>query len=389
MNIHEYQAKALFSQYQIPVPKGAVAFSPDEARSIADGINGRVVVVKAQIHAGGRGKAGGVKLAKSRPEVEPYARELLGKVLVTHQTGPAGRQVKKLLVEAGADIARELYVSWVSDRATGKIVLIASTEGGMEIEEVAAHAPEKIVRLAVDPTFGYQPYQGRAAAFQMGLPKELVGPWVALLGRLYQMFVDKDALQIEINPLVVTGQGQLVALDGKVGFDDNALFRHPDIAGLRDLDEEDPLETRAAQYNLNYVKLDGTIGCMVNGAGLAMATMDVIQLAGAAPANFLDVGGGASKETVKQAFQILLSDPNVRGVFVNIFGGIVRCERIAGGIIEAAKEVAISVPLVVRLEGTNAKEAKAMLAESGLNLIVADTLWDGARQIVAAAKGCA
>jgi succinyl-CoA synthetase beta subunit len=384
VNIHEYQAKGLFSQYQVPVPKGGPAFSPKEAVEVARSLESKVVVVKAQIHAGGRGKAGGVKLAKAHSDIEPFAHALLGKVLVTHQTGAQGREVKKLLIEEGADIARELYVSWVSDRATGGIVLIASTEGGMEIEEVAMHTPEKIVRLVVDPLFGYQPYQGRAVACQIGLPKELMGQWVALLGNLYRMFVEKDASQIEINPLVVTAQNRLIALDGKVGFDDNALFRHPDISSLRDLSEEDPLETRAMEFGLNYVKLDGKIGCMVNGAGLAMATMDVIKLAGAAPANFLDVGGGASKETVKQAFQILLADPNVRGVFVNIFGGIVRCERIAGGIIDAAKEVSIHVPLVVRLEGTNAKEAKQMLAESGLNLIVADTLWDGAQKVVAA-----
>ncbi len=387
MNIHEYQAKALLAQYHVPVPNGAVAFSPEEAKSVADGIETPVVVVKAQIHAGGRGKAGGVKLARTKQEVEPFAHALLGQTLVTHQTGPQGREVKKLLVEAGADIARELYISWIADRTTGAIVLIASTEGGMEIEEVAAHSPEKIIRIEVDPLFGYQAYQGRAAAFQLGLPKEILGQWVALLGQTYKMFVEKDASQIEINPLIITRQNKLMALDAKVGFDDNALFRHSDIAGLRDLDEEDPLETRAAQYSLNYVKLSGTIGCMVNGAGLAMATMDVIKLAGASPANFLDVGGGASKETVKQAFQILLADPNVRGVFVNIFGGIVRCERIAGGIIEAAREIKIHVPLVVRLEGTNAKEAKQMLAESGLNLIVADTLWDGAQKVVAAVNG--
>jgi succinyl-CoA synthetase beta subunit len=384
VNIHEYQAKRLFSQYEVPVPKGGPAFSPKEAVEVARLLGSKVIVVKAQIHAGGRGKAGGVKLAKTQSDVEPFAHALLGKLLVTHQTGPQGREVKKLLIEEGADIARELYVSWVADRATGSIVLIASTEGGMEIEEVATHTPEKIVRLVVDPLFGYQPYQGRAVACQIGLPKELMGQWVALLGNLYRMFVEKDASQIEINPLVVTAQNRLIALDGKVGFDDNALFRHPDISSLRDLSEEDPLETRAMEFGLNYVKLDGKIGCMVNGAGLAMATMDVIKLAGAAPANFLDVGGGASKETVKQAFQILLADPNVRGVFVNIFGGIVRCERIAGGIIDAAKEVSIHVPLVVRLEGTNAKEAKQMLAESGLDLIVADTLWDGAQKVVAA-----
>ena len=382
MNIHEYQAKALFAKYQIPVPNGKVAFSVEEAEAAAASLDTKIWVVKAQIHAGGRGKAGGVKLAKRKEEVGPIAKELLGKILVTHQTGPQGKEVKKLLVEEGVDIAKELYVSWVADRATGSVALIASTEGGMEIEEVAERSPEKIVKLGVDPVFGYQAYQGRAVAFKLGLPKEVLGQWVGLLGNLYRLLMDKSALQIEINPLIITKQNKLMALDAKVNFDDNALFRNEDIRGLRDLDEEDPLETRANQYGLNYVKLDGKIGCMVNGAGLAMATMDVIKLAGAAPANFLDVGGGASKETVKQAFQILLADPNVKGVFVNIFGGIVRCERIAGGIIDAAKEVSISVPLVVRLEGTNAKEAKQMLAESGLNLSVADTLWDGAQKVV-------
>jgi succinyl-CoA synthetase beta subunit len=383
MNIHEYQAKALFANYQIPVPKGKVAFSIEEAEAAAGSLETKIWVVKAQIHAGGRGKAGGVKLAKSKQEVGPFAKELLGKILVTHQTGPQGKEVKKLLVEEGVDIAKELYLSWVADRATGSVALIASTEGGMEIEEVAERSPEKIVKLSVDPVFGYQAYQGRSVAFKLGLPKEVLGQWVGLLGNLYRLLIDKSALQIEINPLIITKQNKLMALDAKVNFDDNALFRNDDIRILRDLDEEDPLETRANQYGLNYVKLDGKIGCMVNGAGLAMATMDVIKLAGASPANFLDVGGGASKETVKQAFQILLADSNVKGVFVNIFGGIVRCERIAGGIIDAAKEVSITVPLVVRLEGTNAKEAKQMLAESGLNLTVADTLWDGAQKVVA------
>ena len=383
MNIHEYQAKALLAKYQIPVPNGKVAFNTEEAQAAANGLESAVAVVKAQIHAGGRGKAGGVKLARKKADVTPLAEEILGKILITPQTGPQGKEVKKLLIEEGVDIAKELYVSWVADRASTSIVLIASTEGGMEIEEVAAHSPEKIIKLSVDPLIGYQAYQGRTVGFKLGLPKEAIGQWVAMLGNLYRLFVEQDASQIEINPLILTRQNKLMALDAKVNFDDNALFRHEEIRALRDLDEEDPLETRATQYGLNYVKLDGTIGCMVNGAGLAMATMDVIKLAGAEPANFLDVGGGASKETVKQAFQILLSDPNVKGVFVNIFGGIVRCERIAGGIIDAAKEVSIHVPLVVRLEGTNAKEAKQMLAESGLNLIVADTLWDGAQKVVA------
>ncbi len=383
MNIHEYQAKVLFAKYQIPVPNGKVAFSPEEAKAVADSLGSNIMVVKAQIHAGGRGKAGGVKLAKTKQEVVSYTKELLGMTLVTHQTGPEGREVKQVLVEEGADIAGELYVSWVADRATGSIVLIASTEGGMEIEEVAKRSPEKIVRLAVDPVLGYQPYQGRWVAFRLSLPRVVMGQWASLLGNLYRMFIETGALQVEINPLVLTQGNRLVALDAKVGFDDNALFRNPDISALRDLNEEDPLETRATQHGLNYVKLDGTVGCMVNGAGLAMATMDVIKLAGASPANFLDVGGGASKETVKEAFQILLSDKHVKGILVNIFGGIVRCERIAGGIIDAARDVDIHVPLVVRLEGTNAKEAKEMLSNSGLNLIVADTLWDGAQKIVA------
>ncbi len=383
MNIHEYQAKSLFAQYQIPVPKGGVAFSPDEAATVAGTLESTIRVVKAQIHAGGRGKAGGVKLAKSKEGVIPIANELLGKTLVTPQTGPQGKEIRKLLVEEGLDIAEELYLSLIVDRGSGSVVVIASTEGGMEIEEVADASPEKIIKQVIDPVFGYQAYQGRAVAFQLGLPKEVIGQWVKLLGNLYRLFIDKGAMQIEINPLIITGQNRLVALDAKVGFDDSALFRSPDVNALRDLDEEDPLETQAAQHGLNYVKLDGTIGCMVNGAGLAMSTMDVIKLAGAEPANFLDVGGGASKETVKQAFQILLGDPNVKGVFVNIFGGIVRCERIAGGIIGAAKEVSLRVPLVVRLEGTNAKEAKEMLAGSDIQLTVADTLWDGAQKIVA------
>jgi succinyl-CoA synthetase beta subunit len=383
MNIHEFQAKKLFSQYGLPHPKGSVAYTPEEAKEIADGLEGTVCVVKAQIHAGGRGKAGGVKVVKDKKEVPAVAKSLLGKVLVTHQTGPQGREVKKLLVEEGVAIARELYLSLVADRGTGSVAVIASTEGGMEIEEVAAHSPEKILRLLIDPVLGYQPYQGRKIGFNLGLEKELVSQLVSMLSSLYRLFVEKGASLIEINPLVITGEKKLVALDAKVTFDDNALFRSEDVKAFRDLDEEEPLEIRASQYGLNYVKLDGRIGCMVNGAGLAMATMDVIKLAGSEPANFLDVGGGASKETVKQAFQILLSDKDVRGVFVNIFGGIVRCERIAGGIIDAAKEVQIGVPLVVRLEGTNAKEAKEMLAKSGLPLVVADTLWDGAQKIVA------
>ncbi len=390
MNIHEYQAKALFAQYQIPVPNGKVAFSPEEAKSVADTLDSKIAVVKAQIHAGGRGKAGGVKLAKERADVSVFAKDLLGKTLVTHQTGPEGREVKKLLIEEGLDIARELYLCLVVDRAAGAIGLIASTEGGMEIEEVSEKHPEKIVRLSIDPVLGYQDYQGRSVAFKLNLPKEVLGAWNTLLKNLYRLFVEKGAMQVEINPLIITGQNKLVALDAKVGFDDNALFRNQDVHALRDLDEEEPLETKATQFGLNYVKLDGSIGCMVNGAGLAMATMDVIKLAGGAPANFLDVGGGASKETVKEAFQILLADPNVKGIFINIFGGIVRCERIAHGVMDAAKEIqfglpggARAVPLVIRLEGTNAKEAKVLLADSSIKLTVAESLWDGAQKVVA------
>jgi succinyl-CoA synthetase beta subunit len=393
MNIHEYQAKAFFLQYQIPVPNGKVAFSPEEAILAADTLNTKISVVKAQIHAGGRGKAGGVKLAKEKSSVAVFAKELLGKTLVTHQTSPEGRVVRKLLIEEGVDIDRELYLSLVVDRANGSIGLIASTEGGVEIETVAEKTPEKIIRLAIDPLFGYQAYQGRAVAFALGLPKEVIGQWVTLIGNLYRFFMEKNAMQVEINPLVITKQNKLIALDAKVGFDDNALFRNSDVLALRDFDEEEPLETKASQFGLNYVKLEGTIGCMVNGAGLAMATMDIIKLAGGSPANFLDVGGGASKETVKEAFQILLADENVKGIFVNIFGGIVRCERIAHGIMDAAKEISFglpggarAVPLVIRLEGTNAKEARELLVHSGMTLQVAESLWDGAQKIVAGAK---
>src|SRR5579863_329535 len=338
MNIHEFQAKALFSQYGIVHPRGGMAGSPEEAKGIADRLEAKVFVVKAQIHAGGRGKAGGVKLTKEKSEVAALAKGLLGKVLVTHQTGPQGREVRKVLIEEGVDIDREFYVSLVSDRSSGSTALVASAEGGVEIEEVAARSPEKLVTLLIDPVFGYQPFQGRKVGFRMGLGKDVVSQFSAMVSKLYHLFVEKGASVVEINPLVQTKSGGLVALDAKVTFDDNALFKNEDIRQLRDLDEEEPLEIRASQFGLNYVKLDGKIGCMVNGAGLAMATMDVIKLAGSEPANFLDVGGGASKETVKQAFQILLSDRNVRGVFVNIFGGIVRCERIAGGIIDAARE---------------------------------------------------
>jgi succinyl-CoA synthetase beta subunit len=383
MNIHEFQAKQLFSKFNIPVPRGRRADSAAEAAAIAGELAAPVTVVKAQIHAGGRGKAGGVKLARSRDQVEPLAREILGKTLVTPQTGPQGKVVKKLLIEEGVSIGHEFYLSLVVDRASASIAVVASREGGMEIEEVAARHPEKIIKVFIDPTVGYQPFHGRRVAFGLRLPKEVVSGFVKLLGSLYALFMAKDASLVEINPLVLTTDQKFVALDGKMNFDDNGLFRQEDVRAFRDLDEEEPLEIKASEHNLNYVKLDGTIGCMVNGAGLAMATMDVVKLAGGEPANFLDVGGGATKETVKEAFNILMADPNVKGVFVNIFGGIVRCERIAGGIIDATREVNLRVPLVVRLDGTNADEGKKMLAASGLNLEVAGTMWEGAQRIVA------
>jgi succinyl-CoA synthetase beta subunit len=386
MNIHEYQGKEVFRQYGIAVPRGRMVTTPDEARAWAQDLATPVFVVKAQIHAGGRGKAGGVKLTKSAADVPVLTRELLGKTLVTHQTGPEGRKVQRVLIEEGAAIARELYLGMLVDRANGQPIVIASTAGGMEIEEVAAHTPEKILTVHIDPAGGYQPFYGRRLGYQLGLEKEVLPQFVALLGNLYRVFMEKGANLIEINPLVVTADKRLIALDAKLIFDDNSLYRNEDIRALRDLAEEDPLEVQATQFGLNYVKLDGAIGCMVNGAGLAMATMDTIKLAGSFPANFLDVGGGASKETVAQALQILLSDTNVRGVFVNIFGGIVRCERIAGGIMEALKEVKLTVPMVVRLDGTNADEARAMLAQSGLPVTVARDLWEGAQKIVSLTK---
>jgi succinyl-CoA synthetase beta subunit len=385
MNVHEFQAKQLFGQFGIPVPRGKEITSPEAGAAWAAELNTPVFVVKAQIHAGGRGKAGGVKITKDKAAVPGLVKELIGKTLVTHQTGPKGREVRRLLIEEGAAIAKELYVSIVVDRDSGWPVFIASTEGGMEIEEVAAHTPEKIIREAIDPAVGFQGYNGRNIAFALGLPAieaAVVNPFIQMLGNLYRMFMDKNAAMVEINPLVITSDKKLIALDGKVAFDDSALFRHADVQQMRDLHEEDPLEVEAGENNLNYVKLDGNIGCMVNGAGLAMATMDVIKLAGSEPANFLDVGGGATKETVAAGFRILLKDPNVKGIFINIFGGIVRCERIAHGVIEAAKEVKINVPLVVRLQGTNAEEGRKLLAESGLKLEVADDLWEAAQKIV-------
>ncbi|THJ12132.1 MAG: ADP-forming succinate--CoA ligase subunit beta [Nitrospira sp. CG24C] len=385
MNVHEFQAKQLFGQFGVPVPRGKEITSPEAGAAWAAELNTPVFVVKAQIHAGGRGKAGGVKITKDKAAVPGLVKELIGKTLVTHQTGPKGREVRRLLIEEGAAIAKELYVSLLVDRDSGWPVFIASTEGGMEIEEVAAHKPEKIIREAIDPAVGFQSYNGRNVAFALGLPAmepAVVTPFIQMLGNLYRLFMEKNAAMVEINPLVITSDKKLIALDGKVSFDDNALFRHADVQQMRDLNEEDPLEIEAGESNLNYIKLDGNIACMVNGAGLAMATMDVIKLAGSEPANFLDVGGGATKETVAAGFRILLKDPNVKGIFINIFGGIVRCERIAHGVIEAAKEVKINVPLVVRLQGTNADEGRKLLAESGLKLEVANDLWEAAQKIV-------
>ena len=385
MNVHEFQAKSLFAQFGVPVPRGKEIISPEAATTWANELNTSVFVVKAQIHAGGRGKAGGVKITKDKTACAGLAKELIGKTLVTHQTGPKGRKVHRLLLEEGANIAKELYLSILVDRETGWPTFIASTEGGMEIEEVAEKTPEKIIKEAVDPAVGFQGHNGRNVAFALGLQQiepAVINPFVQMLVNLYRLFMDKNAALVEINPLIITKEKTLVALDGKVSFDDNGLFKHEDVQKMRDLNEEDPLEIEATGNNLNYVKLDGNIGCMVNGAGLAMATMDVIKLAGSEPANFLDVGGGATKETVAAGFRILLKDPNVKGIFINIFGGIVRCERIAHGVIEAAKEVKITVPLVVRLQGTNAPEGRKLLAESGLKLEVADDLWEAAQKIV-------
>ncbi|MDT7042011.1 ADP-forming succinate--CoA ligase subunit beta [Candidatus Nitronereus thalassa] len=386
MNIHEFQAKQLFAQFGVPVPKGKEIKSARAAEKWAAALDTPVYVVKAQIHAGGRGKAGGVKITKNRDEVPGLAQELMGKTLVTHQTGPKGRKVRRLLIEEGAGIDKELYLSLLVDRDTGRPVFIASTEGGMEIEEVAEKTPEKVIRETIDPAVGFQAYNGRNLAFALGLPaieKAVVNPFIQMLGNLYRLFMEKNASMVEINPLVITTEKTLIALDGKVSFDDCALFKHTDIQALRDLHEEEPMEIEAGKHNLNYVKLDGDIGCMVNGAGLAMATMDVIKLAGAEPANFLDVGGGATKETVAAGFRILLKDKKVKGIFINIFGGIVRCERIANGVIEASKEVGIKLPVVVRLQGTNAEEGRKLLLESGLKVDVATDLWEAAQKIVA------
>jgi succinyl-CoA synthetase beta subunit len=389
MNIHEYQAKAVLREFGVPVPGGHAAFSVEEAVKAARELGVPVLVVKAQIHAGGRGKAGGVKLVKSNEEVRKEAERLLGAVLVTHQTGPQGKQVHRLYIEEGSAIEREFYLSALVDRESSRIAFVASTAGGMDIEEVARTRPEQIVTFAVDPATGIMPHHGRRVAQALGLHDDLAKRAEKLVAQLYAAFTAKDMSLLEINPLVVTKAKELICLDAKIGFDDNALFRHPDIEALRDFDQEEPAEVEASRIGLSYVKLDGTIGCMVNGAGLAMATMDIIKLRGGEPANFLDVGGGASKEKIAEAFKIILSDPHVKGVLVNIFGGIMRCDVIAEGIIEAVREVKIGVPLVVRLEGTNVARGKTLLEESGLAVIPADDLDDAARKIVAAVKDAA
>lgn len=386
MNIHEYQGKEIFRSMGVAVPEGRVAFTAEEAVEKAKELDSDVYVVKAQIHAGGRGKAGGVKIAKSLSEVETYANELLGKQLVTHQTGPEGKEVKRLYIEQGCDIQKEYYVGFVIDRATDKVTLMASEEGGTEIEEVAAKTPEKIFKETIDPVVGLSPYQARRIAFNINIPKESIGKATKFLLALYNVFIEKDCSIVEINPLVTTGDGQGLALDAKLNFDDNALFRHKDIVELRDLEEEDPKEIEASKYDLSYIALDGDIGCMVNGAGLAMATMDTINHFGGNPANFLDVGGGATKEKVTEAFKIILGDDNVRGIFVNIFGGIMKCDVIAEGIVAAVKEVELTLPLVVRLEGTNVERGKEILNDSGLAIEPAATMAEGAQKIVKLVK---
>lgn len=386
MNVHEYQGKQVLKQYGVTVPTGYVAFTVDEAVEAAKKLSGDIRVVKAQIHAGGRGKAGGVKLAKNLDEVRTYAEELLGKVLVTHQTGPEGKEVKRLLIEEGCAIEKEYYIGVVVDRATNRVVMMGSEEGGTEIEEVAAKTPEKIFKEVIDPAVGMMPFQANRLAYKIGIPSDKVRQAVKFMLALYQAFVEKDCSLAEINPLVTTKDGKVMALDAKLNFDSNALYRHKDILELRDLDEEDPKEIEASKYDLNYIALDGNIGCMVNGAGLAMATMDIIKHYHGDPANFLDVGGGATTEKVREAFKIILSDDNVKGIFVNIFGGIMKCDVIANGIVEAAKEIDLDRPLVVRLEGTNVEQGKQILNQSGLDIVAADSMADGAQKIVELVK---
>jgi succinyl-CoA synthetase beta subunit len=382
MKIHEYQAKEILRKYQVAVPRGKVAFTADEAVQVARDLACDVVVVKAQIHAGGRGKGGGVKLARNLTEVQHLASQILGMHLVTHQTGPEGRLVKKLLIEEGIQIARELYLGVVLDRSLSRLVFMASTEGGVEIEKVAAETPEKIQKEWVDPLVGFTAFQARKLAFGLDLTGKQVNNAVQFMIALYRAYIETDASLAEINPLIVTTGGDVMALDAKINFDDNAIFRHPDYKELRDLDEEEPLEVEASRYNLNYIKLDGNVGCMVNGAGLAMSTMDIIKLAGGEPANFLDVGGGASTETVMHGFKIILADQNVKAILINIFGGIVRCDRVAQGVIEAARMIKVNIPIVIRLEGTNAREAVELLKQSKMNFIVAGSFQDAAEKVI-------
>jgi succinyl-CoA synthetase beta subunit len=386
VKIHEYQAKSVLARFGVPVPRGEVATTPAEAAQIAKRLGGGLCVVKAQIHAGGRGKGGGVKVAKSAEEVEQLATQIIGMTLVTHQTGPEGKKVGRVLIEEGLQIERELYLSILLDRAAACPVIIASAAGGMDIEEVAAKEPDKILREHVDPGVGLQPFQSRKLAFGMGLGADAALKLITLLQAVYRTFMETDASMVEINPLILTKGGDLLALDAKVTFDDNALYRHPDIREFRDLSEEDPLEVEASKFSLNYIRLDGTIGCMVNGAGLAMATMDIIKLAGGEPANFLDVGGGANAEQIKNAFRILMADTHVKAVLINIFGGILRCDVLAAGVIAAVKELGVPVPIVIRMEGTNVEEGKRMLRESGLNFTTADSMGEAADRVVALAK---
>ena len=382
MKIHEYQAKAILARHGVPVPRGEVAFSAEEAGEAARRLGGGVVVVKAQIHAGGRGKGGGVKLARNDKDAQKLAEQMIGMTLVTHQTGPAGRVVKRVLVEEGLQMSRELYFGLVLDRASGKPVMMASAAGGMDIEEVAASTPEKIVKVAIEPGIGLVPFEARQLGFAIGLDGPQVAKFLAIASALYDAFIANDASLIEINPLVVTAAGDLLALDAKITIDDSALYRHKDLKELRDLGEEDPLEIEASKFSLNYIHLDGNIGCMVNGAGLAMATMDIIKLAGGEPANFLDVGGGANAEQVKNAFRILTSDPNVKAVLINIFGGILRCDVLASGVVAAVKDLGVTVPIVIRMEGTNVEEGKKILRESGMKLTTADTMDEAAAKAV-------
>ena len=387
MKIHEYQAKSVLARFGVTVPRGEVAFTSQEAGEIARRLGGNIAVVKAQIHAGGRGKGGGVKIAKSPDEAEQLAKQILGMTLVTHQTGPEGRKVGRVLIEEGLQIERELYLSIVIDRASASPVIIASAAGGMDIEEVAAKEPEKILREQIDPGTGVIPFQARKLAFGMGLGSGPANKLVKLLDSIYKAFIETDASMIEVNPLILTKGGDLLALDAKVSFDDNALYRHPDLRDLRDLGEEDPLEVEASKFSLNYIRLDGNIGCMVNGAGLAMATMDIIKLAGGEPANFLDVGGGANAEQIKNAFRILMADSNVKAVLINIFGGILRCDVLAQGVIAAVQELGVRVPIVIRMEGTNVEEGKRLLRESGLNFTTADSMGEAADKVVSLARG--